>query len=62
MAGKNNPWGGGGSGDEPSGDGPAGDGDAGSGGGPRNPWLPGGGEPGKRRSASIEDIFKSRGP
>lgn len=31
-------------------------------GGPRNPWLPGGGEPGKRRSASIEDIFKGRGP
>ncbi|NBB26472.1 protease modulator HflK [Porphyrobacter sp. SLTP] len=62
MAGKNNPWGGGGSGDEPGGDGPAGDGDAGGGGGPRNPWLPGGGEPGKRRSASIEDIFKSRGP
>ena len=31
--------------------------------GPRNPWLPpgGGGEP-PRRSASIEDIFKSRGP
>ncbi len=55
MAGKNNPWGGG-SGDEPSGE------DGGDGGGPRNPWLPGGGEPGKRRSASIEDIFKSRGP
>ncbi|WP_301750647.1 protease modulator HflK [uncultured Erythrobacter sp.] len=64
MAGKNNPWGGGGSGDEPGGDGPEGDGGAGGsgGGGPRNPWLPGGGEPGKRRSASIEDIFKSRGP
>lgn len=32
--------------------------------GPRNPWLPpggGGGEP-PRRSASIEDIFKTRGP
>ena len=62
MAGKN-PWGG--SGD----DGSSGDDGAGSNGGgggessgPRNPWLPGGGEPGKRRSASIEDIFKSRGP
>ncbi len=62
MAGKNNnPWGGG-SGDEPSGEDGGGDGGSG-GGGPRNPWLPGGGgEPGKRRSASIEDIFKSRGP
>lgn len=29
---------------------------------PRNPWLPSGGESGKRRSASIDDIFKSRGP
>ena len=28
--------------------------------GPRNPWLPAGDEP--RRSASIEDIFKHRGP
>jgi modulator of FtsH protease HflK len=36
--------------------------DRGSGSGPRNPWLPGSGEPGKRRSASIEDIFKGRGP
>ena len=65
MAGKNNPWGGGGNGggDEPGGDGSsAGDGSSGDAGGPRNPWLPGGGEPGKRRSASIEDIFKSRGP
>lgn len=72
MAGKNNPWGGGGSGDEPGADGPSGDGgaggdgggkgDGGRGDGPRNPWLPGGGEPGKRRSASIEDIFKNRGP
>jgi len=59
MAGKNNnPWRGG-SGDDPSGEDGGGDG-----GGPRNPWLPGGGggEPGKRRSASIEDIFRSRGP
>ncbi len=57
MAGENNPWGGG-SGDEPGGNEPSSEG----GGGPRNPWLPGGGEPGKRRSASIEDIFKNRGP
>ncbi|AOL93671.1 protease modulator HflK [Porphyrobacter sp. LM 6] len=70
MAGKNNPWGGSGGGDEP-GDGSAGGGngpgaddgsDNGGSGGPRNPWLPGSGEPGKRRSAGIEDIFKSRGP
>ncbi len=62
MAGKNNPWGGGPGGDESSGD-DGGGGDGGAGGdGPRNPWLPGGSEPGKRRSASIEDIFKSRGP
>jgi membrane protease subunit HflK len=66
MAGKN-PWGGSGSGDDgASGDGASGGGE-GSGGdsggsGPRNPWLPGGSEPGKRRSASIEDIFKNRGP
>lgn len=63
MAGKKTPWGkpganGGGNdggGDEPSGD---------KSDGPRNPWLPGGGssEDGKRRSASIEDIFKNRGP
>lgn len=67
MAGKNNPWGGGsnGGGDEPGEDGSSagdGGGSGGEAGGPRNPWLPGGGEPGKRRSASIEDIFKSRGP
>jgi membrane protease subunit HflK len=65
MAGKN-PWGGGGgSGDEgaPGNEGEgSGEGGSGESGGPRNPWLPGGGEPGKRRSASIEDIFKSRGP
>ncbi|KPF63575.1 protease modulator HflK [Porphyrobacter sp. AAP60] len=59
MAGKNNPWGGSGNGDEPGNEGGSG---GGSGGGPRNPWLPGGNEPGKRRSASIEDIFKTRGP
>ena len=66
MAGKS-PWGGsgggkgsggdnGGGGDEPSGTSDSGD-------GPRNPWLPGGGSSDKgRRSASIEDIFKNRGP
>lgn len=68
MAGKKNPWGGNGEG--PTGDGegtPGGDdkgGDAGSD-GPRNPWLPGGGDDNRdrgRRSASIEDIFKHRGP
>ena len=60
MAGKRNPW------DKPKG---SGDGDSepasGEGsGGPRNPWLPpkgNGGEP-PRRSASIEDLFKNRGP
>jgi membrane protease subunit HflK len=71
MAGKN-PWGNTGKGDEPGEDatgetrggerGLGGDSEKGGSGGPRNPWLPGGGEPGKRRSASIEDIFKSRGP
>jgi len=61
MAGKN-PWGdSGGSGDDGT-SGEDGQGGGGESGGPRNPWLPGGGEPGKRRSASIEDIFKSRGP
>lgn len=60
MAGRKNPWGGAGKGDEPGEDAPGGDGPRGE--GPRNPWLPGGGEPGKRRSASIEDIFKNRGP
>lgn len=57
----------------PGNDGPdgagSGDGDAGDKKprGPRNPWLPGsgnspGGSEGPRRSASIEDIFKTRGP
>ncbi|MBD2842859.1 protease modulator HflK [Erythrobacter sp. KMU-140] len=67
MAGRKNPWGSGtggagqgsGDSDRPTGDKP---GDGGSD-GPRNPWLPGGGSGGgKRRSASIEDIFKNRGP
>lgn len=64
MAGKS-PWGSGGNNDGGDGgdDGPSGGGDNGDdkGGGPRNPWLPGGGS-GKRRSANIEDIFKNRGP
>ena len=76
MAGKRNPWGktpGNGTGDdggepaddptgapaeEPTADKPAPK-------GPRNPWLPPGGGSGAeppRRSASIEDIFKTRGP
>lgn len=74
MAGKS-PWGGKSGGGKPSGDGapepdpgqPAGeDGPAPETpparkpGGPRNPWLPTGDEP--RRSASIEDIFRQRGP
>lgn len=69
MAGKRSPWGKpggdkGGAGEE-GGDGegttpPTGE-DAPK--GPRNPWLPGGGaEDRQRRSASIEDIFKHRGP
>lgn len=68
MAGKGNPWGkpagSGGDGEPPSGDDSdnAGDGEVGESKprGPRNPWLPGGGEP--RRSANIEDIFRNRGP
>lgn len=74
MAGKRNPWGkpqgedsggsdGGGDPDpapsEPTADKPAPK-------GPRNPWLPpgrgGDGAEPPRRSASIEDIFKTRGP
>jgi membrane protease subunit HflK len=69
MAGRRSPWGKptgdkGGAGEE-GGDGegatpPAGE-DAPK--GPRNPWLPGGApEERPRRSASIEDIFKHRGP
>ncbi|MBB5733719.1 membrane protease subunit HflK [Altererythrobacter atlanticus] len=73
MAGKRSPWGkpGGDKESGNSGDG-SGSGEEGtpapSGGegpkGPRNPWLPGGGsdERPPRRSASIEDIFKNRGP
>lgn len=50
------------------GDGGSGDGETPSSGddaprGPRNPWLPGGGDGDRpRRSANIEDIFRSRGP
>ena len=70
MAGKKNPWGnpgksGGesGSGDESPSGGDSGDDSSGGSDGPRNPWLPGGGGGnGKRRSASVEDIFKNRGP
>lgn len=74
MAGRKSPWGtsgdtGGGSGDGPGGeDGSSGTGEGPegapppSGGGPRNPWLPPSSEgEGPRRSASIEDIFRSRG-
>ena len=75
MAGKKNPWGskpgagGKGSSGSGSGEGGGGDGNDQGGGGdrPRNPWLPGGGKGGSkdggpRRSATIEDIFKNRGP
>ncbi len=64
MAGKS-PWGskggssGGGNG---SGGDDGGDSSSGGGDGPRNPWLPGSGGDKGRRSASIEDIFKNRGP
>ena len=74
MAGKRNPWGkqagadgsGGGDGGEPASEPtepPKAD-KPDKTKGPRNPWLPPGGgssEP-PRRSASIEDIFKTRGP
>lgn len=67
MAGKKNPWGGGGNdGDPPEqGNGDSGPSDGGDSDGPRNPWLPGGGKGSSgdgRRSANIEDIFKNRGP
>jgi membrane protease subunit HflK len=59
MAGKKNPWGKPSGSGSDSGDAPSGD----KADGPRNPWLPGGGsDDGKRRSASIEDIFKNKGP
>jgi membrane protease subunit HflK len=75
MAGKKSPWGkpsGSGGGSDDGSDGTQEDGGGGeppSSGegkprGPRNPWLPGGGGGGERprRSANIEDIFRSRGP
>ncbi|WEK45832.1 MAG: protease modulator HflK [Candidatus Andeanibacterium colombiense] len=71
MAGKRSPWGSGSGnggddgkdGGEPSTEGkPGGDTPPDKPKGPRNPWLPGGGESGGRRSAGIEDIFKTRGP
>ena len=58
MAGKS-PWGNGGGDDGGEG---GSSGDDSKGGGPRNPWLPGSGGDGKRRSANIEDIFKNRDP
>lgn len=68
MAGKN-PWGSGGnSGDGGNGGDSGGQSGGESGGdkpkGPRNPWLPtggNGGSDGPRRSANVEDIFKKRG-
>ncbi len=77
MAGKRNPWGKSGGGGDDGGDGSDGDpappaepsaekpGGEPPAKGPRNPWLPPGGGPRgepPRRSASIEDIFKARGP
>jgi membrane protease subunit HflK len=69
MAGKRNPWGKPQGGDGKDGGEPAEEpveapnADKPAPKGPRNPWLPPGGnsEP-PRRSASIEDIFKTRGP
>lgn len=74
MAGNRSPWGSGGKGEDETA-GQADDGHAGDGGpddapepgktpadpprGPRNPWLPSGDGP-PRRSASIEDIFRSK--
>ncbi|MFC3213758.1 MULTISPECIES: protease modulator HflK [Novosphingobium] len=69
MAGRNSPWGGGNDGGD---DGAGGDatpaggpaeepkGEAPERKGPRNPWLPSGDGTPPRRSASIEDIFRSR--
>jgi membrane protease subunit HflK len=64
MAGKRSPWGKGPSGgdDDDGGETPPPSGETPK--GPRNPWLPGSGggdDEGKRRSASIEDIFRHRG-
>ena len=70
MAGRRSPWGSGGN-DGQEETGPEGAGPSAEAGdpaksdaprGPRNPWLPGGDATPPRRSASIEDIFRSRGP
>lgn len=63
MAGKRSPWGRpAGSEGEQGAPPPSGE-DAPTPKGPRNPWLPGGGPQERpRRSASIEDIFRNRGP
>lgn len=70
MAGRRSPWGGGDAGGDKGDDDASGeDGKDGDGKGdkpqdrrgPRNPWLPSGDAP-PRRSASIEDIFRSRDP
>ncbi len=64
MAGRKNPWGGGSDapGDTPEAPGETPPVDPTRGEGPRNPWLPPAGDGGEtpRRSASIEDIFRSR--
>jgi membrane protease subunit HflK len=69
MAGRKSPWGNNG---KPEADAPAGEAEDGASedpapppapppGGPRNPWHTGGSnEPGPRRSATIEDIFRNR--
>ena len=68
MAGRKSPWGSksDGSGGKESGADDGGSDKPGKSGGPRNPWVPGGGSgdkgDGPRRSATIEDIFKNRGP
>ncbi|MEO5586531.1 MAG: protease modulator HflK [Novosphingobium sp.] len=72
MAGRKSPWGGGKDEPEASGEnGNAPDADAPGGTppasppgspGPRNPWLPPASEEPPRRSASIEDLFKLKGP
>ncbi len=70
MAGRKSPWGSGSGGSGPGDDNAGSDGEPGNGGdeparGPRNPWLPGGSEGNSerpRRSASIEAIFRTRGP
>ncbi len=66
MAGRKSPWGGGDQGDGETSGQPAEPGSSGGGDnpseppkGPRNPWQPAGEAP-PRRSASIEDIFRSR--